>query len=931
LKTQVQRWERIERLFYEALEQTPETRAAWLERACAGDPGLHAEVASLLENDNAAGPRFVGAIRQAALDLCEEEVARPALEGQLVGHWRLIRELGQGGMGTVYLAVRADDQYESQAAIKLVRRGVDTDFMLHRFRCERQILARLEHPNITRLLDGGTTDDGIPYLVMEYIDGLWITRYAAEHKLSVEDRVRLCLPVCTAVAYAHRNFVVHRDLKPANILIDANGAPKLLDFGISKLLHSDQPEPLNTQGAAMMTPDYASPEQILGDPVTLVSDVYSLGAVLYELLTGTRPHRMENCTPLALERAICVNPVMPPSVAASADGALARRLKGDLDNIILRAMQKEPARRYVSAEHLAEDLTRYLEHRPVSARPDSTGYRMGKFTRRNRASVALGAIAALAVLTGALVAGLEARNARERFEDVRKLATTFVFDVEDAVRPLPGSTHVRQLIARTGVEYLNSLSRSSARDWDLKRELASAWLRIGVVQGGQGSSNLADPVSALVSFANASQLLDEVLRHDPSDAKAALDRMMVFCETSDLQWGLGRYREATASAQAGLRIAESRTAATRKDPGVAQYTGLLHLALARLLPLAGDLNGAESEAAAGARILRQAAAVKPDNREAQLGLANLEACLGSIESQLGRRDDALASYRRGVSVMEALCRRFPADTRARRELMFAYSHVGDTLSKAINFHDDSGDLPGAFQAYGKMAEQAAFLYEADPADARALGDYGIALLRLGKVTPPAGSLRRQTLERSRELLNRAAAANPQNRMIATHIIWVETELGNYAVAIARGEKMLSGALDDWTVQRILAGAVRPLAEEQAHSGQRVEAVATLDHSIHWAEKMDTAAPRTFEAKAIVGVARAWQTAGSVYAILAGLETGQQAAADREKARAYYRRALDDWRKVEHDKTFFPPLPAEMKAAERALAPAGLDPKRVGHR
>jgi eukaryotic-like serine/threonine-protein kinase len=927
--THGQGWERIEQIFHLALEQPPEERDAWLESACAGDRGLRSEVTSLLESDCAAGAGLVGAnVRQALLDLREEEVAKPAMEGRLVGHWRLIRELGQGGMGTVYLAARADQQYESQAAIKLVRRGLDTDFILRRFRRERQILARLDHPNITRMFDGGTTDDGIPYFVMEYVEGIWITRYAAEHKLSVEESIRLCLSVCAAVAYAHRNFIVHRDLKPGNILIDTNGVPKLLDFGISKLLHADASEAANTQGAAMMTPDYASPEQILGNPVTLVSDVYSLGAVIYELLTNARPHRIERLTPLDLERAICLDPVTPPSVAAAGDSALARRLKGDLDNILLRAMQKEPARRYASVDLLADDLQRFLEHRPVNARPDSTGYRIGKFVRRNRAAVTLSAAAALAVLTGALVAWQQASVAHQRFQDVRKLATTFVFDVEDAVRPLPGTTRVRQLIARTGVDYLNSLSRSSARDWDLKRELSSAWLRIGVVQGGQESSNLGNPGSALVSFANAGQLLDEVLRHDPSDAKAALDRMLVFHETSDVQWAMGRYKEATASALAGLDIAESRMAADPKNPDAAQYAGLFHLALVRLRQQAGDLNGAESEAAAGTRLLRQAAEAKPENREAQLRLSELDARLGSVESELGRRDEALASYGSGVSVLEALCRQFPSDTRARRELMFAYSHVGDTLSNTIFNRNDPRDLPGAFQAYGKMAEQAKILYDADPADAHALGDYGVALLRQGRVTPPAGTLKRETLERSRELLNRAAAVNPQNRTIATSIMWVETELGDYPAAIAQGEKTMIGALDDSSVLRMLESAVRPLAQQQARSGQRAEALATLDHSLRWATKVDAATPQT--SQGFAAIARAWQMAGSVYAILAGGEAGQQAAGDREAARAWYRRALDEWRKLEHDKAFLPPFPAEMKAAEQALAPGGLDRKRAGH-
>ncbi len=280
-------------------------------------------------------------------------------------------------------------------------------------------------------------------------------------------------------------------------------------------------------------------------------------------------------------------------------------------------------------------------------------------------------------------------------------------------------------------------------------------------------------------------------------------------------------------------------------------------------------------------------------------------------------------------MLEALCRRFPSDTRARRELMFAYGHVGDRLGSSNSSTDKLGDLPGAFEAYGKMAQQAKFLYDADPADARALGDYGIALLRLGRVTPPAGPLKRETLERSRELLNRAASANPQNRTIAVHIIWAETELGDYAAAIAKGEKTIGGALDDSSILRTMEGAVRPLAEEQARSGRRVEALATLDHSLRWAKKMDAVAPQTYTV--FVVVARAWQTAGSVYAILADGETGERAAEDREAARVWYGRALDEWRKMEHDKAFLPPYPAEMKAAEQALAPGGLDRKQRDHR
>jgi len=397
-------WDRVQEIFLAVADLVPAERAAALERLCAGDAALRAEVESLIQAEGGDAGHLQTAIRTEAAALVEG----PDRKGRRVGAYRLIREIGRGGMGTVYLAVRADEQYESEAAIKLVRPGFDTDFIFRRFRRERQILATMQHPNIARLLDAGTTEDHLPYLVMEYVKGSWITDYAESHRLTVESRVRLFLPVCAAVAYAHRAFIVHRDLKPANILIDAAGTPKLLDFGISKLLVAGG-EAAETQGERLMTPDYASPEQIVGDPVTVASDVYSLGAVLYELLTGVKPHKIDASSPLALERAICLEPIVPPSVAVRDRTALSRRLSGDLDNIILCAMRKEPERRYASVEHLADDLKRHLEYRRVLARPDSPAYRASRFFRRNRLALALAGSAATVTASIAVVATWQAR------------------------------------------------------------------------------------------------------------------------------------------------------------------------------------------------------------------------------------------------------------------------------------------------------------------------------------------------------------------------------------------------------------------------------------------------------------------------------------------------------------------------------------------
>jgi serine/threonine protein kinase/tetratricopeptide (TPR) repeat protein len=926
-----QRWQRVEEIFHQALERPASERLAWLEGTCAGDTELRAEVVSLLESDSAAAGGFVGSrVEQAVLELRDDEVepAARTMAGRQIGPYKLIRELGRGGMGAVYLAARADEQYESEVALKLVRPGLDTEFILRRFRRERQILARLQHPNIARLFDGGTTEDDIPYLVMEYVDGVWINQYAAKHHLNVEARLRLFLQVCDAVEYAHRNFIVHRDLKPGNILIDATGVPKLLDFGISKLLHAEQRDAAETQGVGMMTPDYASPEQILGEPVMIASDVYSLGAVLYELLTGARPHRIEQRAPLALERAICLDPTVTPSAAIQGDRALARRVAGDLDNIVLRAMQKDPERRYASVEHLADDLRRHLEHRPVVARPDSLPYRARKFVRRNQIAVALAVPVALALIGGGLVAVHETSVARERFQQVRKLATTFVFDVEDAAHDLPGAMKVRQLIARTGLEYLDNLSRSSARDWDLKRELATAYLRIGDVQGGTQAANLGDFGAALASFGHAGKLLDEVLQHAPSDRKALLDRMTLLSRASEVYRHIGDTPGAVQSAQDGLRRADGLLAANSNDIDAVQYAAVFHLDLARLRQTSGNLDAAAQDITTGLRLLQQLSAAKPDQRETRTNIAASHARLGAIQAELGQRDLALASYRSGVEVLEALCRRTPNDTHLRHELMLAYSHVGDTLGNPA--YDNAGDLSGAHEAYGKMVEQAKTLHEADPADVRALGDYGIALLRVGIATPEQRKQeKRVTLERAHEFLKEAVGRNPRNTANGVHKAWTELELGDlsrgsgdrvsaaryYQAALATSEAVLAINPADASAQRWLVAGARKLAEEQARSDGRVHALATLEKALRVASEADRATARSVNRRIVV--ARAWETAGSVYAVLAG--DGHGNAEDLEVARKWYERAVAEWQKLEGQTGFLPPYRKEMDAASEALA------------
>jgi len=436
------RWRRIEDLFQAALDCEPERRAALLEASCHDDPGLRDEVESLIAaHEEAPFPTMLAAGLEAARLL--DQVAEPAPAGRRIGSYRVERELGEGGMGRVYLATRADDAFDKQVAIKVLR-GLDTADGLARFRTERQILARLDHPNITHLLDGGTTDEGLPYFVMEFIEGEPIDRYCDRCRLTVTERLVLFQPVLSAVQYAHQNLVIHRDIKPSNVLVTAAGVPCLLDFGIAKLIARDAGGPSHTRtNFRPLTPEYASPEQVRGGAITTATDVYALGVLLYVLLAGHRPYRGTFSTVAELERVICEEeperpssasqrpaaevradgaPLTPRSIALTREGTperLRRRLSGDLDTVVLMALRKDPQRRYASVEQLSEDIRRHLGDLPVIARPDSRRYRAAKFMARHRASVAAAGLLVVTLVAGSVATLWEAHRARQERDIAR--------------------------------------------------------------------------------------------------------------------------------------------------------------------------------------------------------------------------------------------------------------------------------------------------------------------------------------------------------------------------------------------------------------------------------------------------------------------------------------------------------------------------------
>jgi serine/threonine-protein kinase len=418
---ETEKWKKAKEIFQTALDLPIAERQKFIETESNGDELIKTEVESLLEAFEDAG-NFIANPLIAVKDFVENE-SNKGIIGTQIGSYLIEKEIGRGGMGAVYLASRADAEFTKKVAVKLIKRGLDTDEIINRFRNERQILANLEHPNIARLVDGGATSDGLPFIVMEYVEGSPLTKFCHEQNLDLNRRLQLFLEICAAVQYAHRNLIVHRDLKPSNIFIDENGNPKLLDFGIAKLLSNDFSADKTETKFNIMTPEYASPEQIRGETVTTATDVYSLGVMLYELLTGFRPYVFTNQSLERIMHTVCVSePIRPSSVAIRKTIAnkefngtdLSQKLKGDLDNIILMAMRKEPERRYSSVEQFADDIKRYLKGLPVLAREDTFSYRTSKFISRNKPAVAAGIGIFVSLLGGLATTMYQAKNARRQ-------------------------------------------------------------------------------------------------------------------------------------------------------------------------------------------------------------------------------------------------------------------------------------------------------------------------------------------------------------------------------------------------------------------------------------------------------------------------------------------------------------------------------------
>jgi serine/threonine-protein kinase len=685
-----ERWQQIKAVLEGALEREEPERAAFVEAACQGDLELRREVESLAASETEIGDFIETPVFRIRLDEVE-----PLAMGQRVGAYRIVSEIGRGGMGAVYLAERADQEFEQRVAIKLVRRGMDTDEIVRRFRSERQILAHLDHPNIAKLFDGGTTDDGRPYFVMEYVEGRPIDEYCEAGKLSVRERLELFRQVCAAVHFAHQNLIVHRDLKPGNILVTPDGVPKLLDFGIAKLLDPDQaPFALTRLDLRPMTPDYASPEQVRGEPITTASDVYSLGVLLYFLLTGHRPYRPDTQDPQALADAISkVEPARPSSVISRAGETgearfLRRQLAGDLDNIVLMAMRKEPQRRYSSADQLSNDIGRHLEGLPVAARKDTLGYRTRKFVGRHKVGVSLAA-AALLLIVGFSITVTLLWQRSERARSRAQAVSGFLVDLFSV--PDPSQSHGAKITAKDMLDRgSEKMDQSFTAQPELRADLMSTM--------GQVYMSLGDNDHARRLFELALDLHRKTLR--PRDPRVAND----LHNLATALRGMGKDAAAEPLVSEALQLQRQNGDTETIDyaKGLTNQAAILHSK--------GELEQAES-------IYRQALALKQRIHAPPRDIAVSLNDLGILAQARGNFSAAETYYKDSLAI--------------RRKLAGGLldPDVALCLNNLATVLQDRGDLAGAETAYREALDLRRKLYSGPNAKvASSLNNLGFLLL-----------------------------------------------------------------------------------------------------------------------------------------------------------------------------------------------------------
>jgi eukaryotic-like serine/threonine-protein kinase len=886
------RWRRIEQVFTAALEIPPVARENYLKTACGDDDDLRQEVESLLArdyelSDTEPSPVISGIIEGTAASLFDDEAPRDAMVGSELGNYRVIREIGRGGMGAVYLAVRADLTFEKKVAIKLVKRGIDTDAVLQRFWYERRILAGLEHPYIARLLDGGTSPDGRPYFVMEYVDGKPLDAFVREQRLSIRERCELFRKICEAMSYAHRNLIIHRDLKPANVLVTADGTPKLLDFGIARLLSVDPDEHTiaGPVGIHAMTPEFASPEQVRGEAVTTATDVYSLGSTLRAILPSDVP------------------------------------LPTELATIIGKAMREESEQRFASVADLSEDLRRYLTGLPILAHEQTLSYQASKFVRRHRVGVGVFMLAILLLFGGiagiiweAHKAATERKEAEQRLSQAVEMADRTLKDVNSSIASLPGTTEARRQMVRSTLEYLNLLAKDSGSDPRVLTALATAYVRVGEVLGNSDFPNLGDLDGSLATYQRALGIIQSLLADDPDNVRVQLLASAAHQGSGNVLVSLGRGADAKTEYVAAIGLADQALAQSPQDPDL-QYQSLdSHYALDMYIYASQPVE-AGKDARQELPVAERLAAANPGDLDKQNKLSEFYALIGTSLSRSNRMEEALSYYRKAANVREVIYQQHPRNTKIQRNLMIGYGHIGDILGNP--FTGCIGDYPGALKYYQKAAGIAADMKRADPSDQRAGSDMGMIWTRMGATRQAAGDLKRsnEDLDRAIAQFESLIAKSPGNTTYSRGVaiayefrgrnMWL---LGDRGAAMVWYRKSLDltnhliavrGADVSATVQQMADEG--PIAVLLSLAGDRAAAIKMADKMLKEAQDLK-------DVRRDLHVAQSWGWYAQTHEALHDFETAATA----------YENAADTWKVVLGDATN-PPYQAQMQEARRSAA------------
>ncbi len=817
-------WQRVRALLETALEMEPGERARFLDEVCPSGPLRH-EVESLIEvheqsdTDVLSTPAIAGMV-------AEEEAQFRLRPGQRIGAYEILGEIAQGGMGAVYRAVRADGQYTQEVALKIVRAGFGGELTAARFRNERQILASLDHPNIAKLLDGGTTVSGLPYFVMEFIDGKQITEYCEQHELSIDARLDLFRKVCAAVQYAHQRLVIHRDVKPTNILVTADGIPKLLDFGIAKVLDRNQGTrnlTLTAAGFRMMTPEYASPEQIRGEAVTTATDVYSLGLVLYELLAGRPAYRFLSQLPQDIVKVVCDTEPPRPSAAIQAKekptdrattttgdrtievssanvatlAKLRRRLRGDLDNIVLMALRKEPERRYASAEQFAEDIRRNQENIPVVAHQDSAWYRTTKFVDRHRAIVAASAAIVILLVVGLAATLYEARVARQqasiareqraraerRFNDVRKLANSLMFEVHDSIRDLPGATPARKLLVNRALEYLDGLSQEANGDLSLQRELASAYDRVGDLLGYTGAANLGDIAGARQSYLKALAIREAAGAANPNDTTAQAELINEYFHIAFVLEDEGEYQEALSVLKRAMPIAQ-KLAATHGEAKYKDWLAGIYWKSGGVSLQADDPKQALEDFQQSVAIREPIALDAKADATIRTHLAGDYVGLARAEALSGDPGHAIENGRKAIQGLELLCKADPNNATLREYLGEAYDNDATFLKQDKQYAEALVNAEKSNQLFRQLEAE-------DPTNALAKDNAALTALNIGDTLEEQGKAR-EAQGRLREAIAFFESVEKKNRYEAAGLVSAYFTMAKACKSLSAEDKSAAG-------------------------------------------------------------------------------------------------------------------------------------------